>query len=246
MNQILFASILMLLAIGIAAWNRVGAERDLTIGGVRAAVQLIAVGYVLHLVFELNTLWAQLLVLLVMTVIASWTARGRAKEVRRVFRLAFIGITAGTIVSIGVLLATGVIEPVPRFLIPLGGMVIGNTMTATALVLERFHSELVSNRKKVEFALSMGFPSVEASRDYLRKAVRAAMTPIMNTLKIVGIIQLPGAMTGMLMAGATPIEAARYQLIVMYMIASAVSVSAVTAIVLARHQFFRGDASMAV
>lgn len=246
MEQILFAAILMLLAIGIAAWNKVGAERDLTIGGIRAAVQLIAVGYVLHLVFELNTLWAQLGILLLMTIVASWTARGRAAEVDHVFRLAFAGITAGTVVSIGVLLITGVIEPVPRFLIPLGGMVIGNTMTATALVLERFHGELVTNRKKVEFALSLGFPAVEASRDSLRKAIRASMTPIMNTLKIVGIIQLPGAMTGMLMAGATPIEAAKYQLIVMYMIASAVSVAAVTAIILARHQFFRGDVALSV
>ncbi|NOZ13488.1 MAG: iron export ABC transporter permease subunit FetB [Acidobacteria bacterium] len=246
MEQVLYATILIFIAIGIAWWNRVGTEKDLIVGGIRAMIQLIAVGYVLHIVFALNTLWSQLLLLLLMTVIAAWTARGRAKEVAGVFGLSFVGIVAGTVVSIGVLVATGVIQPVPRYLIPLGGMVIGNTMTATALVLDRFYHEIDGNRRKVEFALSLGFSVAEASRDYLKRSVRASMTPIINTLKIVGIIQLPGAMTGMLMAGATPIEAARYQLIIMYMIASAISVAAVTTIVLARKRFFNGDAGLAV
>lgn len=246
MEQILYASILMVIAIGIAWYNRVGAEWDLVIGGIRAAVQLIAVGYVLHLVFELNTLGSQILVLAVMTVIAGWTAKGRVKGVPHVFPVAMTGIFTGAVVSLGLLVGTGVIDAVPRFLIPLGGMVIGNSMTATALVMDRFQSEITGNRKKVEFALALGFTAKDASREFLRKSVHAALTPIMNTLKIVGIIQLPGAMTGMLMAGATPMEAAKYQLIVMYMIASAVSVAAVTAIVLARRQFFRGDAGLAV
>ena len=181
-----------------------------------------------------------------MTIIAAWTARSRAKEVRGVFVMSFVGILAGSIVSIGVLLATGVIAPVPRFLIPLGGMVIGNTMTATALVLDRFYHEVEANRGRIEFALTLGFPAAEACRDYLQRAVRASMTPIINTLKIVGIIQLPGAMTGMLMAGASPIEAAKYQLIIMYMIASAISVAGVTTIVLARKRFFHGDVRLAV
>ncbi|MCK5880051.1 MAG: iron export ABC transporter permease subunit FetB [Holophagae bacterium] len=246
MEKILYATILIFIAIGVSWWNKVGTEKDLIVGGIRAMIQLIAVGYVLHIVFALNTLWSQLLLLLLMTIIAAWTARGRAKEVAGVFWLSFVGISAGTVVSIGVLLATGVIQPVPKFLIPLGGMVIGNTMTATALVLDRFYYEIDGNRRKVEFALSLGFPLAEASRDYMKRAVRASMTPIINTLKIVGIVQLPGAMTGMLMAGATPIEAAKYQLIIMYMIASAISVAAVTTIILARKRFFNGDAGLAV
>ncbi len=244
--DILYASILIVVAIVISFFNKIESEKDLVVAGIRAAIQLIAVGYVLHIVFKQNNLLFQLLLLSVMALIAAYTAKKRVKEVKNSFFLSLAGIVSGTIVSLGILLVTKVVTTEPRYLIPLGGMIIGNTMTATALVLDRYASELKNNFKKIEFMLALGFSAKQAGNKYLTKSVKAAMTPVINTMKIVGIIQLPGAMTGMLMAGATPVEAAKYQLIVIYMLASAVSVSTTVTIILARKYFFAGDIRMEV
>lgn len=242
--DIFYASILVLVAIAISYFNKVEAEKDLVIAGFRSAIQLIAVGYVLHFVFELKSIYYQLLLLSIMALIAALTAKRRVKNIKNSFYLSLAGIISGTFVSLGILIVTKVITTEPKFLIPLGGMIIGNTMTATALVLDRYASELKNNMKKIEFMLALGFTSKQAGKSYLITSVKAAMTPIINTMKIVGIIQLPGAMTGMLMAGATPVEAAKYQLIVIYMLAAAVSVSTTVTIVLARKSFFNGDTSL--
>ncbi len=240
-EKVIYSAILLLIAIAISIYNHLKAEKDLIIGGIRAAVQLVLIGYVLHYVFSLNKLWAQILLLLVMSIIAAFTAKGRAKEVKNAGLLSFAGIISGTFVSIGVLLAVGFIAPEPKFLIPLGGMVIGNTMTASALALDRFHSELKTNLPKIMFALSLGMSTKDASIFYIRKSIKASMTPIINTLKIVGLIQLPGAMTGMLVAGATPMKAAMFQLAIMYMIAAAVSTGSSVSLLLARRNLFYKD-----
>ncbi len=240
-QKVIYSAILLIIAIGISYYNKLKAEKDLIIGGIRAAVQLVLIGYVLHYIFALDKLWAQILLLFIMSIIASHTAKGRAKEVKNAGFLAFLGIISGTFVSIGVLLAVGFITPEPKYLIPLGGMVIGNTMTASALALDRFHSELKTNLPKILFALSLGMSTKDASIFYIRKSIRAAMTPIINTLKIVGLIQLPGAMTGMLVAGASPMKAAMFQLAIMYMIAAAVSTGSSVALLLARKDLFYKD-----
>ncbi|BBB33006.1 ABC transport system permease protein [Thermotomaculum hydrothermale] len=240
-EKVIYSAVLLILAIAVSYFNRLKAEKDLIVGGIRAAIQLVIIGYILHYIFDLNKLWAQLLLLFVMSLIAAHTAKGRAKEVKNAGLFSFIGIVCGTTVSIGLLLAVGFIKPEPKFLIPLGGMVIGNTMTASALALDRFHSELKSNLPKILFALSLGMSTSDASVFYVRKSIKAAMTPIINTLKIVGIIQLPGAMTGMLIAGASPMKAAMFQLVIMYMIASAVSIGSSVALLIARKKLFYKD-----
>ncbi len=240
-EKVIYSVILLLIAVFISWYNKLKAEKDLIIGGIRAAVQLVAIGYVLDYVFSLNTLWSQLLLLFAMSIIAAHTAKGRAKEVKKAGLLSFIGILSGTAVSIGVLLAVGIITPKPNYLIPLGGMVIGNTMTASALAIDRFYNELKSNMPKILFALSLGMSTKDASIFYIRKSIRAAMTPIINTLKIVGLIQLPGAMTGMLVAGASPMKAAMFQLVIMYMIAAAIGTGSAITLLLARKNLFYKD-----
>ncbi len=243
-SKVIYSVILLLIAVLVSYFNRLKAEKDLIVGGIRAAIQLILIGYVLNYIFSLNTIGSQLLLLFIMTLIASHTAKGRAKEVKNSGLLAFFGIMAGTITSIGVLLILGIIKPEPRYLIPLGGMVIGNTMNASALALDRFYHELKNNTPKILFALSLGMSTKDASLFYIRKAIRAAMTPIINTLKIVGLIQLPGAMTGMLVAGASPMEAAMFQLVIMYMIAAAVGTGSMVALLFARKRLFYRDITL--
>lgn len=243
-SKVIYSVLLLLIAVFISYYNKLKAEKDLIVGGIRAAIQLVAIGYILDYIFALNTLWAQLLLLFVMSVIAAHTAKGRAKEVKKAGILSFLGILSGTAVSIGVLLAVGIITPQPNHLIPLGGMVIGNTMTASALALDRFYNELKANSPKIFFALSLGMSTKDASLFYIRKSIKAAMTPIINTLKIVGLIQLPGAMTGMLVAGASPMDAAMFQLVIMYMIAAAIGTGSAVALIFARKSLFYKDITL--
>ncbi len=225
MSKLIASTVLVAIAIVIIEVRRLGVGKELLISALRSFVQLMAVGYVIHFVFGLEHLRYQIMLLLAMITVASFTARGRAKSVRWVFALSFISILAGVASTVGVMLVLGVIDTSPIYLIPLGGIMIGNCMNAVSLGLDRISSEARDKRGKIEAALSLGASPQKAIEGLVRKSVRASLIPIMNTMKVIGIVHLPGAMTGMLLAGAEPLEAAKIQLIVMYMITASVSIA---------------------
>ncbi len=133
----------------------------------------------------------------------------------------WISIATGTFFSVAYVTIVTMHDPTaltPQYLIPLGGMMVGNSLNALSLASERFRSELASNRDRVECLLSMGATSDRAASDCTRAAFTAAMIPTINALMVIGLIQIPGIMTGQVMAGVYPLTAAMYQLIVMFMI----------------------------
>lgn len=225
MSRLIASTVLVGIAIVIIEVRRLGVGKELLISALRSFVQLMAVGYVIQFVFDLERLPYQLLLLLAMTTVASFTARGRAKAVKGAFALSFISILAGVASTVGVMLALGIIDTSPIYLIPLGGIMIGNCMNAVSLGLDRMSSEAKDKRGMIEAALSLGASPQKSIEGLVRKSVRASLIPIMNTMKVIGLVHLPGAMTGMLIAGAEPMEAAKIQLIVMYMITASVSVA---------------------
>jgi len=225
MSRLIASTVLVAIAIVIIEVRRLGVGKELLISALRSFVQLMAVGYVIQFVFDLEGLPYQILLLLAMTTVASFTARGRAKGVKGAFALSFISILAGVASTVGVMLALGIIDTSPIYLIPLGGIMIGNCMNAVSLGLDRMASEAKDKRGRIEAALSLGASPQKAIEGMVRKSVRASLIPIMNTMKVIGLVHLPGAMTGMLIAGAEPVEAARIQLIVMYMITASVSIA---------------------
>jgi putative ABC transport system permease protein len=198
----------------------------------------MVVGYVIQFVFDLERLPYQILLLLAMVTVASFTARGRAKAVRGALAISFLSILAGVASTVGVMLALGIIDTTPIYLIPLGGIMIGNCMNAVSLGLDRISSDVKDKRGQIEAALSLGASPKKAMEGVVRKSVRASLIPIMNTMKVIGLVHLPGAMTGMLIAGAEPIEAARIQLIVMYMIAASVSIAVLVSSLFIHRAFF--------
>jgi putative ABC transport system permease protein len=225
MSKIIASTVLVAIAVVIIEVRRLGVGKELLLSALRTFVQLMIVGYVIQFVFDLEELPYQIMLLLAMVTVASFTARGRAKGVRGAFVVSFISILAGVASTVGVMLALDVIETSPLYLIPLGGIMIGNSMNAVSLGLDRISSEAKDKRGRIEAALSLGASPQKALEAVVRKSVRASLIPLMNNMKVIGLVHLPGAMTGMLIAGAEPIEAAKIQLIVMYMLTASVSIS---------------------
>jgi len=209
--------LLVLVAVVVSRARKADLERDIVIATFRSFAQLLAVGFVLDYVFDSNAALTPV-VLAVMVGTAALTSGARGKRVPGALVIALVSIAAATAGTLGVLLVAGIVPAVPRAAIPLGSMIISNAMNTASLVMTRLRDDLASNRREVEARLSLGQTAAEASRAWHRAAVRTGTLPIIDQTKVVGLVALPGAMTGMLLAGAPPSSAIRLQLVVMYML----------------------------
>jgi putative ABC transport system permease protein len=245
------AAALILIAVALSAYQRLALEKQIVFGALRATVQLIAVGYVLVWVFRTNRWWVVLGVLLLMLAVATVTAARRqgktARDRAAVFPIAGVAILAGAALTL--MYVTTVIVHVrpwysPRYLIPLFGMILANVMNAAALALERLQSEMESRRGEVEALLALGATPGQAAAEPMRRATVAAMIPAVNALAVVGVVSLPGMMTGQILAGTDPTLAVRYQLVVMFMLTAANAITAGLAVALYRRTFFTSAAQL--
>ena len=236
------ASALVLVAMAIAAWQRLGLVRGFAIGAVRAVVQLVAVGYVLAFLMSTRQPYLILLTLLVMLVAATVTATERQKSGR-----ARLFLVSGTAMLIGAGLTLAYVDAVvlrlrpwydPQYLIPLFGMIIGNAMNGAALAAERMNSEMELRRGEVEAYLALGASPARASAEAVRRALVASMMPTLNMLMVVGLVSLPGMMTGQVIAGSSPLTAVRYQIVVVFMLSGAVAITSVVVALWYRRTFF--------
>ncbi len=237
-QRIALALVLVALAGAIARWQRTDLERDLLTATVRAFIQLVAIGYVLDLIFDLNhPLWTAA-VLGFMIVVAGRTAGQRGKKTPHATRIALAAITFGSVSTIALLVVMGVFDFTPQNIIPIGGMVVGNAMTIASQLMNRMSDDLLDNRNAIEAMLALGATSRQASHIQFRRALRNAMIPHLDTAKTVGLIKLPGAMTGMILAGASPLEAVKLQIVVMYMLVGAATLTGLCAAWLTVRAFF--------
>ncbi len=245
---------LVLVAAAISHWQRLGLARGFLVGAVRAVVQLVAVGYVLVYVFAYARWWLVLLTLLTMLVAATATvaqrrsARPAPGERRRLWTI------SGTAMLVGAGLTLAYVTEIvlhvrpwydPRYLIPLFGMIVGNAMNGAALAAERLASEMDLRRGEVEAYLALGATPARASAEPVRRALVAALIPAVNGLTVVGLVQLPGMMTGQILAGQSPLLAVRYQIVVAFMLAGATAMTAVIVVLWYRRTFFTAAAQLA-
>ncbi len=233
------AGLLVAVAVALSWWQRLGAEVDIALAALRALGQLLLIGAALALVIDPDTpiAWSWLWVA-GMVAFAAVTVRRRAAEVPGVLAVALAAFAAAAVVTLGVLFGLGVFPVEGRTLVPLAGMMVGNSMTATVLVARRIVGELRDKRKEVELLLSLGRPAREAGRPYLARAIREALIPQVETTKAVGIVFLPGAMTGLILAGVDPVDAVLVQIVVMYLVLGSVATTtAVVGLGMARRLF---------
>ena len=138
----------------------------------------------------------------------------------------------------GLVVALGVFDPTPRYLVPVGGMVIGNAMTASAVALNRLGDEVADSRARIEATLALGATAHEAAAPIVRRALRSGMITLVDSTKTTGLIFFPGTMVGMLLAGAEPTDAVRLQLILLYALLGSVAIAGLIATTLAYRNFF--------
>ena len=223
MTDVLLALVLVALAVVLSRIQRLGLESELVVSVVRAMVQLGALTAVIHVVFDHLGLAGVFLV--VMLAAAAFTSGRRLTGIPAAFWLAAMAIGVSALVAMSILFAAGVFPIEPQYLIPIGGMLIGNSMTAVSLAGARLRDEITDKTLEIESRLALGVPARAALRPYARRAAAASLIPTIDSTKNVGLIFLPGAFVGMVLAGASPTEAAEVQLVVLFMLLGAVSVA---------------------
>ncbi len=238
--DLLLIAACLLVNVALSIRFRMGIGKQLLIAGTRTVIQLFAIGFILDKVFTINRPLLVFLVLVMMALLAGWTISRRTKRT-------FPGILTTSILSITfpAFLMTGyavfvVVHPPnwadPRYLIPLMGMVLGNSLTAISLAMDRFTNAMVENRSQIELLLSFGFDRYRATEAPLRDAIRTGMTPMINAMLVVGLVSLPGMMTGQILGGNSPGTAVRYQILVMFLLAGSTALGSALAVLLLRRR----------
>ncbi len=214
---------LMAAAIGLSAWERIGLEFNLALATGRTILQLAVLGYILEFIFALDNPWAVLAILSVMLTISAIVARNRiTQKIPQMLPLVWGSIFVSTTLTM-VYTNILIIQPdrwfEPQYVIPLAGIVLGNAMNAAALAGERLVSTINASHLEIETHLSLGATPQQAIVQYRKDAVRAGLIPTVNQMMIIGMVTLPGIITGQLLSGVNAREAASYQILIMLMIA---------------------------
>lgn len=238
------ALILVLIALLVSKKEKLGLEKDIVWSIARAIVQLIIVGYVLKYIFDLNNRWLTVLMVLFICVNAALNARKRSRNIGNAFMLSFIAITGSTTLTLVILVLSGSIEFMPMQVIPISGMIAGNAMVAVGLCYSNLNKRFTDNRQKIQEMLSLGASIKTASGTLIRDSIRAAMIPTVDAAKTVGLVSLPGMMSGLIFAGIDPVKAIKYQIMVTFMLLGTASISTIIAGYLAYRRFYTARAQL--
>ncbi|MFQ5524328.1 MAG: ABC transporter permease [Acidimicrobiia bacterium] len=217
---------LVAVVVGISLWRRLGIERTLLWASARAATQLLAVGLVFNLIFESDQAmtWAWIWIV-GMALVSAEVVRYRVQDIPGLRGFALVSLGGGLVVTLGLLFGLDTFDLQPVTLVVLAGITLGNTMPATVQAATMITTEFGEHRGRVEALLALGFDRRGAARQVTAVAVRQALIPQIERTKVIGMIALPGAMTGMLLAGADPLSAVLVQLIIAYLVLGSVGVA---------------------
>jgi len=238
LGQLAGALALIAIAIAVSIWWKADLERDIVVAVVRSFIQLTAIGYVITFVFDQNTVFLVVALLAIMVLFGAFTARHRARKVPHSFWPLLTALGLAAVATVGVVVGLGVFPATPRFMVPVGGMVIGNSMTAAAVALNRLGDEVESGARQIEATLALGATSAEAAAPIVRRSLRSGMITLVDSTKTTGVVFFPGTMVGSLLAGASPTAAVRLQLILLWVLLGAVAVAGLVATTLAYRNFF--------
>lgn len=240
--RLALALVFSLVAGGCSLALKLDLGRDILIGTVRTFAQLFLMGWVLGFVFAADSPWLVIGLFFIMAGAAAHTARGRVKEKAVAFAWPMYGSMAAVYLLV-TMTVTGAIVAAdpwwkPQYFLPIGGMVLGNSMTSVAVALDRLFADLRARAALVEMKLCLGADVSEASADIVRDAVRAGMIPAVNSMMAVGLVSIPGMMTGQILGGSDPSQAIRYQIVVMLMIVGATALGSTILTLIIRRRCF--------
>jgi putative ABC transport system permease protein len=243
--DVAIAALLIVVNGAVSVALKLDLERKLAWAAVRTVVQLLAIGYVLGWVFQFDRWFVVLPLMVAMTLIAGFAGAQRGARTytgQRVDSIVSIWVSSWLVAAVGLFVVIR-IRPwyEPQYAIPILGMILGNTLTGVSLGIERMTEELTARRDRVDMALALGATRWEAAQAPARQAVRAGMIPTLNQMAVVGIVSLPGMMTGQVLAGQSPLQAVRYQIVIMFLIAASSALGTVLAVLLTYRRLFSAD-----
>lgn len=202
-------------------------EKDTIIATVRSIVQLLAVGYVLKFVFDSEHIIYILLMITLMIVTATLNARKKGKAIKGITWKIALTLIVIEVVTQGILLGFHIVPATAQYIIPISGMLIGNSMVLSILFLNRFTAEIGASRDEVELILSLGGTPKQAIHNQLTNAIRASMIPTIESQKTIGLVQLPGMMSGQIIGGADPVQAVQFQLLIIFALLTTAAISSI-------------------
>lgn len=236
--SILISSSLVLVSLCFSYFQKLKLEKEILISTIRAVIQLTIVGYLLNYIFGLENPIFTSLLLLFMIFNASLNASKRGKEIKNGLLISFISISIGTIATLSILVFSGAIKYNAYQIIPVGGMVISNSMISLGLCYRQMAANFKDKREEVETMLSLGADILPSSAEIIRDSIKTGMVPTIDGAKTLGIVSLPGMMTGLILAGTPPVEAIKYQIVVTFMLLSTTAISSFIACYLSYKGFF--------
>ncbi|KAJ6864843.1 hypothetical protein NC651_035420 [Populus alba x Populus x berolinensis] len=234
----LAATVVVLMAVILSYMQKLGLGGEMVYSIVRAFLQLSVIGFVLQFIFSQDHAVWIILAYIFMVSVAGYTAGQRAKHVPRGKLVAGASILAGTAVTMFLLVILNVFPFTPRYIIPVAGMMVGNAMTVTGVTMKRLRDDIKVQMNLVETALALGATPRQATLQQVKRSLVIALSPVLDNAKTVGLISLPGAMTGLIMGGASPLEAIQLQIVVMNMLIGASTVSSIMSTYLCWPAFF--------
>jgi putative ABC transport system permease protein len=238
LGEVAATLVLVAIAAAVSFWQKADLERDIAVAVGRSFIQLTAIGYVIKLIFEQDQLVFVIVLLTVMVLFGAFTARRRARHVPGAFWPLLIALGIAATATVSLVVALGIFDATPRFLVPVGGMVIGNSMTAASVALNRLGDEMAAQARLIEATLALGATSTQAAAPIVRRSLRSGMITLIDSTKTTGMVFFPGTMVGTLLAGASPTDAVRLQLILLWVLLGSVALAGLIAITLAYRNFF--------
>lgn len=233
---------LVVVAVAVSWRRQLELERPLAEATLRAMAQLVAVGYGLRVLFDPSvSIWWSVGWVGFMVAFAAWTIDRRAGRVDGLVGLAALATGAAAVVTLGTVFALGIFPFEARYLVPLAGMMIGNPLQSGVLSVRRTVDELAEQRAGVEARVALGQPWQQAARPFLRRALRDALTPQVETTRAVGLVFLPGAMTGLILGGVDPLDAVLIQAAIMFLILGGVAITSLVLVAGTARRLFTDD-----
>lgn len=219
--------IFVLIPLILSKTLNLGLEKDTLVATVRSIIQLLAVGYVLKFVFDTDSYLYMFLMITLMIVAATLNARKKGKAIKGITWKIATTLIIVEVVTQSILLGLNIVPATAQYIIPISGMLIGNSMVLSILFLNRFTAEIEATKDSIELVLSLGGTSKQAIHMQLKSAIRASMIPTIESQKTIGLVQLPGMMSGQIIGGADPVVAVQFQILIIFALLTTAALSSI-------------------
>lgn len=206
---------------------RLGLEKDIIIATVRSIIQLLGIGYVLKFVFDSESLIYIFLIVMLMIIVATLNVRKKGTTIKGITWKVASTLAFVEILTQSILLGFRITPPEAQYIISISGMIIGNSMVLAILFLNRFEAEVEAHQNEAELILSLGGTPKQAIHTQLINSIKASMIPTIESQKTMGLVQLPGMMSGQIIAGADPVQAVQFQLLILFLLLTTAALTSI-------------------